>query len=447
MAHILVVDDEDTLRRTLAEMLADEGYDADGAADGEQAIQKAASTAYDCIICDIKMPRMDGLEFLRQFRVGSPSVPALLMTAFANLETAAQAVCYGATDYLIKPVDFDDLLARLKEALRQEESLPESRVEVAEQRGFAHMVGVSPGMQDVYEAIRHAAPSDCTALVTGESGTGKELVARALHAHSNRADGPFIPFNCCCRPSDLIDSELFGHLKGAFTGAADDKPGLFRAAEGGTLFLDEISGLPSATQGKVLRAVEFKEIMPVGSGRPLSVDTRLVVATNRDLREMVETHEFREDLYYRLSVVLVELPPLRQRRGDIALLVAHFMEGCASRLGIPLPQVQPEALRMMQNYRWPGNVRELKNIIERTLIMRRDDQLRAQDLPREMMLDVIPGEAPTDLRSATRLFERYYVEAAVRRAGGDKVLAAKRLGVALSSLYRKLEEPSGPEES
>ena len=304
------------------------------------------------------------------------------------------------------------------------------------------MVGNSGPMRSLYEIIRQVGPSDATVLIQGESGTGKELVARAIHACSRRKDGPFIPFNCCCGPSELIDSELFGHVKGAFTGAIQEKLGLFRAASGGTLFLDEISGLSLSTQGKMLRTIELMEVMPVGSSAVQSIDTRVVVATNRDLREMIDVREFREDLYYRLRVVPINVVALRQRRDDIPLLIAYFVEFFASRLNRPLPRVDPKVVELMQNYRWPGNVRELKNVIERTLVTSssHDNSLRVEDLPHEMMFESIPEEGPANLKEATRQFEKFYVEAAIRRAEGDKALAAKRLGIGLSSLYRKVEE-------
>ncbi len=435
---ILVVDDEPTMRESLEDFLRSEGYAVATAGSGTDALRRLERERFDAIIADIVLPDLSGLEVLERSRALRPSAAVILITGRASVESAVEALRKGADDYLRKPFLLDDLGAALRRVLEPRGADPAGpgRARPSGAGADAWLVGESPRMRAVREQIARCAATVGTVLVTGESGTGKELVARAVHAAGPRRDGPFVPVNCGAIPETLLESQLFGHVRGAFTGAIHASPGLFAAAAGGTLFLDEIGELPAPLQVKLLRVIEEKQVWPVGATRPVPVDVRIVASTNRDLPGEVAAGRFRADLFYRLDVLQIRLPPLRERRGDIPRLVEHFLGRIAARLGRPCPRLDTAALGVLVNHEWPGNVRELANVLERAMVQADGDLIRPADLSAEVAQDA--GDPPADLRAAVRLFERRHIEAAVAAAGADKREAARRLGISLASLYRKL---------
>ncbi|TAL17866.1 sigma-54-dependent Fis family transcriptional regulator [bacterium] len=381
MTRILVVDDDASLRRVLEYNLAEEGYEVTAAGSGEEALSFLARERFDLVVTDIKMPGMDGMDLLRRVKEGSPDTQVVMITAFGTIEMAVEAMKAGAFEYVTKPFNRDELKLTVKKALRYRTLETENlrlKKEVSRKFGFENLVGDSPRMQEVFRLVEKVADSDVSVLITGESGTGKELVAKAIHYRSRRSEKPFVAINCAAIPRELLESELFGYRKGAFTGAVRDKKGKFEDAGGGTLFLDEIGELPVELQPKLLRAVQEREITPVGGNAPVRFDARIISATNRDLEAEIAKGRFREDLYYRLAVVPVRLPSLRERPEDIPLLVRHFLEklGGGARISIA-----PEALEALKNHYWKGNVRELENTLERLVILRESDRIRLEDLP------------------------------------------------------------------
>jgi DNA-binding NtrC family response regulator len=442
MPRILIVDDEPILRSTLEEFLKNEGFDAEPAASGEEALAKAGERDFDVAICDVQMPGMDGLELLNRLRQTSPETFVLIITAYATVENAVEAFQAGAHDYLMKPVIFDDLLHKLRhlveyrEVCREVESLRRQLHRAAEP---GRIIGSSSAMRALFDTIRKVAASRSNVLLLGESGTGKELVARAIHDASSDSDKKFLAVNCAAIPHDLMESQLFGHRRGAFTGADREQPGLFASVGDGTVFLDEISELATGTQAKLLRAIEQKEVLPVGATDPVSVKCRVIAASNRDLAKEVDAGEFREDLFYRLNVVSIQLPPLRERRDDIPELVEFFLAKHSREMGKRIGGVDNSTMRLLMAATWRGNVRELENAIERAVIMCEGSVITAADLPPPL------GGAPAlpsvsdDLRSALRSYERIHLERVLAQCP-DKREAARRLGMGLSSLYRKLEE-------
>src|SRR3989454_696795 len=378
---VLVVDDERSMRELLAIMLKQAGHDVTVADGGEAAIRALQSNTFDLIITDLRMRQVDGLAVLRATKEHSPQTVVLVVTAFASTETAVEAMKLGAYDYLTKPFKLDEIKLTIANALERKRLQDENQAlkrQLRRERGFESFIGKSRQMLDIFDTIRKAAESDSTVLVTGESGTGKELVARAFHDESPRRNGPFVSVNCGAIPETLMESELFGHVKGAFTGAVAETIGLFSAAAGGTLFLDEITEVPSSVQVKLLRAIQEREIRRVGDTRDVKVDVRLIAASNRDVAKAVADGALREDLFYRLNVIPVHLPPLRERREDIPPLVAHFVPRLSAELGRPVRSVTPEALAILEHYHWPGNVRELENVIERALVLGSGDRLAAR---------------------------------------------------------------------
>jgi two-component system response regulator PilR (NtrC family) len=369
-ARILVVDDEKSMREFLAIMLEKEGYDVSVADGGEAALDTLRHEQMDLVITDIRMPKTDGMIVLRSVKDLSPSTVVLVMTAFASTETAVEAMKLGAYDYITKPFKLDAIKLTVAKALegkrlRDENQLLRRQLETTQR--FELIIGKSPKLCEVLDTVRKIADSQSTVMITGESGTGKELVAKAIHHHSNRRDRPFISVNCGAIPETLIESEFFGHVKGAFTGAVSNRMGLFQAADGGTLFLDEITEVPPPLQVKLLRAIQEREIRRVGEAKDLKVDIRLIAASNRDLETAVQDNVLREDLFYRLNVIPIHLPPLRERREDIPLLVDHFLQKFAPAPGLPR-RLTPEALGVLEQYPWPGNIRELENVIERATV-------------------------------------------------------------------------------
>jgi two-component system response regulator AtoC len=438
--RVLVVDDEEVLRNNMVRFLTREGHAAEGAASAEQALERLAEGEYALVITDLRMPGMGGLSLLERLESSRPETMTLVITAYASLDSAIAALRAGARDYLLKPLSLDELalkVGRLLEHRSLRRQVQRLRRELRGRFDTAGMVAGSPAMQRVLALVERAAPTTSTVLIQGESGTGKELVARALHDRSPRAGADFIPVNLAARPADLVDATLFGHERGAFTGADRARAGVFRAAEGGTVFLDEVSELPAAVQVKLLRVLESREVLPLGSERPVSADFRLVVATNRPLEALVASGDFRQDLYYRLNVLQIDLPPLRERVEDIAPLADHFLARHAAAQGRPAPRLSDAAARALEGWRWPGNVRELSNAMERAVLLCDGDRVTPAELPPALVDG--EGEAPLALKPALERFERGHIQRVLAHTGGDKVAAAELLEVHLATLYRHME--------
>lgn len=446
---ILIIDDDAGLRKSLTLILSDAGYEVLQAEDGEQGLATANAQAPDIVLCDVRMPKLGGLEFLEAYRKAGGQALVLVMTAYGGLDLAMEAMKKGAYDYIPKPFGSDDVLlivrkAEERERLRQE--VGRLRRQVRVDARFGEIVVGSPAMRKVMEVVQKVAPYDSSVLISGASGTGKELVARMLHRESSRADKVFIPVNCGGVPEQLLESEFFGFLKGAFTGASRDKEGLFEAADGGTLFLDEVGELPGALQVKLLRALQEGEVRRLGSTETTQVDVRVIAASNRDLESAVEKGEFRKDLYYRLAVVPVHLPPLRSRREEIPQLAVHLLERNAARLGIDVDTITPEAMEVLLTYSWPGNIRELENVIERALVLTDGDAISLEDLPEAVRRPSPEGSSLTvdtdDLsvkRHGARL-ERHLIQLALDRTGGNKTQAADLLELSPRALRYKIQE-------
>ncbi len=375
MSKILIIDDERAIRRAIKEILEFEGFEVEEAENGKEGLNKASSTSYDIIFCDIKMPQMDGIEFLDALNKEKIDSPVIMISGHGNIETAVQAIKKGAFDFIEKPLDLNRILVTVRNAKDKNSLIEEKKVlkkTVKRFKGSA-IIGETEGILKIKEMIEKVAPSDARVLITGENGTGKELVARSLHENSLRKDKPFIEVNCAAIPSELIESELFGHEKGAFTSAVKQKKGKFELANGGTLFLDEIGDMSTSAQAKVLRALQENIIQRVGSEKNIKIDTRVIAATNKNLREEIKKGNFREDLYHRLAVILIHVPSLNERREDIPLLAHHFLRIICSEHGVPLKKLNDKAIDELQKINWTGNIRELRNIIERLVILCGDE--------------------------------------------------------------------------
>jgi two-component system response regulator PilR (NtrC family) len=441
--RILVVDDEPAIRAELEEALQEAGFVTHGARDGRAAAELAQQQSFDLCLSDIRMPASTGIELLERLATISPETMVMLMTAHGELDTAIAALRLGAVDYLQKPFRHEELIAKVQRLAEHRRLVLENRNlrRTLESSGTRTMVGDSAAMQRVLATVDRIASLPTHVLITGESGTGKDLVARAIHARGSRSKAPFVPINCAAIPEHLLESELFGHVKGAFTGATEHKEGLLRTAGDGTIFFDELGDMPLALQAKLLRAIESREIQPVGSTRRVQMQARVVAATHRDLRTEAQAGRFREDLYYRLAVVEIHVPPLRERREDIAALVAFFVERYAREFGRPVRGVAPEALRLLAGHEWRGNVRELSNAIERAVIFAGGEQITSGDLP-DPVQGAVPREpAATDLRDAVAEFERQHILRVIEQCDGNKRKAARLLGLGVTSLYRKLGAP------
>jgi DNA-binding NtrC family response regulator len=449
-ATILVIDDESTIQDAIGGLLRDDGYQVDTAGSGEEALSRIAQQEFDVILSDIKMPGLTGLDVLEQTRALTPRTGVILMTGYATLDTAIEALRRGAGDYLLKPFGLDDLRLSVQRVLRQGQAVARGRSPrmLAPPRPASQpLVGESPAIVAVREHIARCAVTPSNVLITGESGVGKELVAEAIHAASGRSHRSFVAVNCGAIPETLIESQLFGHVRGAFTSALQPNPGLFLVANHGTLFLDEIGELPFVLQVKLLRVIEDRQVWPVGGTRPVPVDVRIVASTNRDLAREVEAGRFREDLFYRLNVVHIALPPLRQRPGDVPLLIDHLLQRLNAKLGTEFSSVESEAMSALAALPWRGNVRELENVLERAMVMGDGHELTLQHLA----LDTLTPTSPRPiqgLREALRQFERQHVREVLAQAGYDKRQAARMLEISLASLYRKLgDEAEGPASS
>jgi len=436
--RILIADDEEVVRANIQEFLESKGYLVESVGTGDAALERVLEEDYALVIADIRMPGMDGITLLKRIVSERPETFVLMITAYATVETAVNSLRNGAYDYLLKPIVFEDLLQRIQNlfefrALKGE--VLRLRRDLTSRLGFEGIIGDSPEIRKVFDMVERVAPTDATVLITGESGTGKELVARAIHAHSRIADGEILAVNMAALPHEMVDAQLFGHEKGAYTGAHRQRDGLFRNVRGGTIFLDEVGDLPMATQTKLLRAVETQEILPVGAERPVQADFRLLVATNKDLETAVTEGRFRQDLYFRLNVVRIEIPPLRDRRDDIPALVAHFTKLHGRSLGRTHMTMSNETMRRFLSYPWPGNVRELSNVIERACILCEGDAIDVGDLPEELVSD---GGLPTGLKVAVEVFEERHIAWVLRAANGNRERAAKMLEIDPATLYRRL---------
>ncbi len=451
MASILVVDDERSMREFLEILLQASGHEVTAEADMAGALARVGGTAFDLVITDLRLGRDSGLDILRAVKTSSPATEVIVVTAFATTENAIQAMKLGAYDYVLKPFKVEELKLIVAKALEHRALVAENRVlrhRVGERRAafVDQILGQAPAIQEVRQLVAKVAPTRTTVLVTGESGTGKEVVARTIHENGGRRDQPFVAINCGAIPEGLIESELFGHERGSFTGASEAKPGLFEVAGSGTLFLDEIGELPPQVQVKLLRALQERKIRRVGGNTDHTIAARIVAATNRDLLEEVKAGRFREDLYYRLNVIQIRMPPLRERRGDIPLFLDLFLRRFAEELGRPVPRLDPEAARLLAEHPYPGNVRELANIVERAVTLCDGDVIDAACLPA-----TVRGTGPTPAADATALppdgidlqahldaIERSIIEEALRRTEGVKTDAAKWLGLTFRSFRYRL---------
>ncbi len=446
---ILVVDDEEIIRETLSFVLKNEGFQVVEADNGKTALEYIRKDYFDLIITDLEMPGVKGLDLLEEVKKISIQTSVIIITAYGSLETAIKALRNGASDYLLKPIEFDEITIKIKRILEYKSLLIENRLlknEIQRTFDFENIVGKSPAIQNVYNIIQTVAETDSTVLITGKSGTGKELVARALHFKSKRKNKPFVALNCGAISENLIESELFGHKKGSFTGAVSDKDGFLKAANGGTLFLDEISEMPLQLQVKLLRVLQEKEFTPVGTTQSLPVDVRFVASTNRDLQLEITEGRFREDLFFRLNVVEIKLPSLKERVEDIPLLADHFLNKYRKELGKNVKAIDSEAMHALMNYEWRGEVRELENVIERAVIFAKSDFITLDDLPAIFKLDYKPlsatdfQNADTSLDAVMRKYEREYILRILKNNNFDKEKTAEIINVGLSTLYRKLKE-------
>jgi len=445
---VLVVDDEAGVRASLAGILGDEGYAVDVVDSGEEALAALESRRYDLVLLDVWLPGADGLEVLGRIRRADADLPVVVISGHGTIETAVKAVRLGAQDFVEKPLSLEKTLLAVRNALQRRRLETEVRTLKQQLDERYVMVGESPALRRLRGEIAQAAPTSGRALIFGENGTGKELVARAIHARSLRASGPFVEVNCAAIPEELIESELFGHVKGAFTGALAARKGKFELADGGTLFLDEIADMSLKTQAKVLRALQEQRIEPVGGAGSVEVDVRVIAATNKNLEEEIQKGRFRDDLYFRLNVIPFHVPPLRERREDVPVLARHFMEVLSAEHGRRPRAFAPEVLGALSRLPWPGNVRELRNIVERLVIMTPGDTIELRHLPTSL-LDGLPAGAPAaaaepppeprGLAEAREDFERRYILRKYRECGGNMSRTAEALGVERSNLYRKMK--------
>jgi DNA-binding NtrC family response regulator len=442
-ASILIADDERTIRETVSAILVDEGFDTDMVADGKEALELLSRKNFDLLITDLRMPNMDGLELIKNSMQICPQTSVIIITAYASIESAIEALRLGAYDYIIKPFNHDDLIMRVKRLLNHKELVTENQVlkqEVEGRYNFENIIGQSLEMQAVFHLIKKVSVTKGNVLITGKSGTGKELVARAIHFNSPRKNKRFVAINCGAIVGTLMESEFFGHKKGSFTGAINDKDGHFKMAHEGTLFLDEVGDIPLPLQGKLLRAIEEGEIYPVGATSPIRVDVRIIAATNHELARDIEQGQFREDLYYRLNVVEIPLPALSERRDDIPLLVQHFIQKYNRELNQKIKGTDNVTMRILRGHEWKGGIRELENVIERAIILCEGEYITVQDLPPNMIKTELAEEMPMRLKDAIAFFEKQHIIKALEKTSINKEETANLLGISLSSLYRKMDE-------
>lgn len=442
---ILVVDDEDIIRESLSYILKKEKYDVDEAANGKIASEMLKNKSYDLVITDLEMPEMKGVELLEEIKKTNVQTNTIIITAYGSVDTAIAALRSGASDYILKPVEFDELLIKVKKLFEVRELHLENRIlrkELQREYDSSNIIGKSPAITQIFEMIKAVSDTDSTVLISGNSGTGKELVAKALHYNSKRSNRPFIALNCGAISENLIESELFGHKKGAFTGAISDKEGFIKAAEGGTLFLDEISEMPPQLQVKLLRAIQEKEYTPVGTTVSLPVNVRFIASTNRNLLEQVNQGKFREDLYYRLNVIEIHLPSLKERDSDIPLLADFFLDKYRKQMNKNILGISNDAMRALMNHEWKGEIRELENVMERAVIFCNEDLINIKHLPMQFQSETGPADfSPSgSLDESVRRFEKDIITRALESNEFNKEKTAETLQVGLSTLYRKMKE-------
>ena len=439
-ARILVVDDEAPIRESLKDWLMEEGYEVDLAASGKEAITMTRKKDWDVILLDLKMPGMDGVETLKRLKGKEVDTEAeiLMMTAYATVDTAVQAMKGGAFDYLVKPFAPDEIEMQIKKIVTHRELVLENillRQKLEERSGYDEIIGKSDGMQKIYDLISQVAPTNSTVLITGESGTGKELIAQAIHGNSQRCYMPYIAVSCGALPDSLLESELFGYEKGAFTGAEHTKMGRFEMADKGTLFLDEIGDISLKTQVDLLRVLQEKEFRRLGGQEEIKVDVRILAATNRDMKKAISENRFREDLFYRLNVISIHIPPLRERKDDITLLVKAFIRRCCIEMNKEQVQIAPSAMKLLMDYNWPGNVRELENVIERALVIGRGKEIVTEDLPfsrKELGTEALPN--------SLKLMEKMHIKRIMEETDWNISKAARVLEIDRQTLYNKIEK-------
>ncbi|HET6466376.1 MAG TPA: sigma-54 dependent transcriptional regulator [Nitrospiria bacterium] len=440
--RILVVDDEPNMLDLFKKVLGKEGYEVVAASSGEEAVEKLETEGFDLLISDLKMPGVSGLELLKKAKSVNPTLPCILLTAYGTIDSAVAAIKEGAYDYLTKPINNDEITLTVKKALdlhRLTREVEQLREKVGVETALGNIIGRSKPMRDLFRLIGLVADSPTTVLIYGESGTGKELIARAIHQQSPRRNRPFVAVDCGALPETLLESELFGHVRGSFTGAVSNKKGLFEEADGGTLLLDEVGDTTPGFQSKLLRVLQEGEIRPVGSNKTIKVDVRVLAATNKDLKKNVEKKSFREDLYYRLAVVPIVIPALRHRREDIPLLADHFIKKYCERNRMEPKQISQKTLKLLIESPWPGNVRELENVIERAVLMSPGPEIFAEALFMEPLVDQPEDALPEAIRMATETVEKEKIAVATRQAKGNRSRAAKLLGISRATLYNKLK--------
>ncbi len=447
--RVLIVDDEESFRHMLSVILIKEGYEVEASSNGEEGLQKAAASPFDHILCDIRMPHMDGLEFLKEIKKTGLEVTVIMMSAYGTMDTAIEAMKLGAYDYISKPFKPDEIILILRKAEEREQLRKENqllRKEVGKEYSFENIVSKNEQMQKIFDVIRKVSQYKSTVLITGESGTGKELVARALHYNSDRSKNPFIAINCGAIPENLLESELFGHAKGAFTDAIRTKKGLFEEADGGTLFLDEIGELPVQLQVKLLRVLQDGEIRRIGESKPIQIDVRIVAATVKDLSKEVNEGRFREDLFYRLNVLPIHIPPLRERKEDIPLLTRHFIAKYNKAMNKNVADIDHRVLQILVNYKWYGNVRELENTVERAIVLSEKNNIELENLPTEVQhfKEEFPVESLPDeeysIKKTSKVLEINLIKKALNKTKGNHTHAAKLLEISHRALLYKIKE-------
>jgi DNA-binding NtrC family response regulator len=444
-ARILVVDDDPGSLSAMKEVLDRAGYEVIAVRNGAEAYQLLNSNQFDLVLTDLKMPNINGIEILNAARRIEPSISVIIITGFGSIESAVEAMKSGATHYLTKPINIDELRVVVKNALEKQKLIAENiqlKKKIEQKFGYENIIANSKPMHEIIETIKQIAPTRANILITGDSGTGKELIANAIHYNSNRRNEPLIKLHCAALAEGVLESELFGHEKGSFTGAIRSRKGMFELADNGTLFLDEVSEIPLSTQVKLLRVIEEQEFMRVGGTKNINVDVRIIAATNKDLKQAVAAGRFRDDLFFRLNVVGIHIPPLRERRDDIPIMIHRFLEEIASQNNRPVPYISPEAIAALVNYSWPGNVRELMNVIESVVVTLRNDTIQISDLPRQIALVPAVESRQTDLPVGLSMeeAEKELIRKTMASVNGNRTKTAEILRIGLRTLHRKIKQ-------